>query len=186
MVKVLDSTTFGDCLEHYERQHLADGPSDSAATTTPSNITGANTSTTHNMPVNVFGASPHEAGPSHLDAKTGITWSGNLSNSSCQRCEQYQDVISNLLWKVNVNCIGEPVAAWNVLGIHVQPAPQGCTPQRNRCLSHYSNSTTHWITPSMHLYFSIYCHCSCCQPHLTSAASPLGIQMGLGYAADSS
>ena len=100
LVKVLDSTTFGDFLEHYERQHLADGPSDSAATTTPSNITYANTGTTHNMPVNSSGASLPDASPSQLYAKTGTTWSGNLLNSSCQQCEQYQDVISNLLHDV--------------------------------------------------------------------------------------
>ena len=100
LVKVLDSMTFGDCLEHYERQHSADGPSDSAATTMPSNITDANTGTTHDMPVNSSGAGLHDAGPSHLHAKTGTTWSGNLSNSSCQQCEQYQDVISDLLCDV--------------------------------------------------------------------------------------
>ena len=100
LIKVLDSTTFGDFLKHYERQHLSDGPSDSAATTTPSNITDANTSTTHEMPVNASGASLHDAGPSQLHAKTGITWSSNLLNSSCQWCEQYWDVISDLLCDV--------------------------------------------------------------------------------------
>ena len=99
-MKVLDSTTFGDCLKHYEGQHSADGPSDSSATTMPSNVTDASTGVTQHMPVNASGSSPHEASPSHLDAKTSITWSGNLSNSSCQRCEQYHDVISNLLCDV--------------------------------------------------------------------------------------
>ena len=100
LVKVLDSMTFGDCLEHYERQCLADGPSDSAATTMPSNITDDNTGATHNMPVNASGASLHDTSPSQLHAKTSTTWSGNLLNSSFRQCEQYQDVISDLLCDV--------------------------------------------------------------------------------------
>ena len=52
LVKVLDSTTFGDCLEHYERQRLADGPSDSSAMTMASNVTHGNTGSIPDMPVN--------------------------------------------------------------------------------------------------------------------------------------
>ena len=100
LVKVLDSTTFGDCLEHYERQCLADGPGDSSAMTMPLKLTHGNTSNTLDMLVNASGASQHEAGPCQLDARTGITWSGNPSNSLCKRCEQYHDVISNLLHDV--------------------------------------------------------------------------------------
>ena len=97
LVKVLDSTTFGDCLKNYERQCLADGSSDSAATTMPSNVTDANISITQDILVNASQAGSHETGPIHLDAKTSITWSGCVSNSYCWKCEQYYNVISNLL-----------------------------------------------------------------------------------------
>ena len=97
LVKVLDSTTFGDCLKHYRRQRLADGPGDSSATTMPLNLTHGNASNTLDMPVNASGASQCEASPCQLDARTSITWSGNPLNSLCWRCEQYCNVISNLL-----------------------------------------------------------------------------------------
>ena len=99
-VKVFDAMTFADSLEHYERQCFANGPGDSSAMTMASNITHADTGSAQDMPMDVSEAGSGHAGPSHLNASTDITWSGNPSNPSCWRCEQYWYVISNLLHDV--------------------------------------------------------------------------------------
>lgn len=83
-VGVLDATTFEECLEHYQRQCPADGPTTGPATTTGSNPTSNTTG----------------AGPSHSNASTGRTSFANPSALSCQKCEQYRNVISDLLREI--------------------------------------------------------------------------------------